>query len=52
MINEFITSSPTETYNKANNFSTSLSVGDIVALCGDLGCGKTLFAQVLLLVLG
>ena len=45
MINEFITYSPAETYNKANNFSTSLSAGDIVALSGDLGCGKTLFTQ-------
>lgn len=45
MVHTFITSSPEETFREASRFSISLSAGDVVALSGELGSGKTLFTQ-------
>jgi len=42
---EFISSSPEETFQIAKNFSERLKPGDIVALCGNLGTGKTIFVK-------
>lgn len=44
-IKEFISSSPEETFQIAKNFSERLKPGDIVALCGNLGTGKTIFVK-------
>ena len=42
---EIITSSSVETKDFAKNLAKETSVGTIVALIGDLGSGKTTFAQ-------
>ena len=42
---EFISHSPQETINFAKKYATELKGGDIVLLCGNLGAGKTHFAQ-------
>ncbi len=39
------TSSPEETYEFAKDFAKELSPGEILCMYGDLGAGKTLFAQ-------
>lgn len=45
MIGEFITHSDEETIEMGKNFSFQLTSGDIVALYGDLGSGKTRFVK-------
>ncbi len=42
---EYISNSPEETFNIARNFSNELQEGDIVALIGNLGTGKTVFVK-------
>lgn len=42
---EFISNSPEETFIIARNFSNELQEGDIVALIGNLGSGKTIFVK-------
>jgi len=42
---EIITKSPTETKTAGQKLSASLKPGDIVALSGGLGAGKTTFVQ-------
>ncbi len=39
------TSSPEETFEFAKSFADNLSPGEILCMYGDLGAGKTLFAQ-------
>ncbi|MBI2339735.1 MAG: tRNA (adenosine(37)-N6)-threonylcarbamoyltransferase complex ATPase subunit type 1 TsaE, partial [Deltaproteobacteria bacterium] len=41
----FLSKSPTETEKFAADFSKKLKKGDVVALCGDLGSGKTTFVR-------
>lgn len=45
MVKEFISKSKEQTLEIAKEFATSLSVGDIVLLNGDLGAGKTVFVK-------
>lgn len=45
MMEEFITKSSEETQKFAENMGKSLTIGDCVALHGDLGSGKTTFTQ-------
>ena len=49
---EFETSSPEETQRLACALGERLDGGDLIALCGDLGSGKTTFTKGLLLGLG
>ena len=42
---EQITTSPEETRNLARDFASDLNSGDVLALSGDLGSGKTTFVQ-------
>lgn len=49
---EIKTSSPQETLKAAAKFAKSLGAGDIVALYGDLGAGKTVFVKGLVKGLG
>ena len=42
---EFVSDSPEETYQIAKDFSSELKPGDIVALNGHLGTGKTIFVK-------
>ncbi len=42
---EFLSNSPEETFQIAKNFSKELKPGDIVALNGNLGTGKTIFVK-------
>lgn len=46
------TKSPDETFELARNFAKKLKVGDILALVGELGAGKTCFVQGLTAGLG
>ena len=39
------TSSPDETFDFAKEFAKTLNPGEIICMYGDLGAGKTLFAQ-------
>lgn len=41
----FISNSPEETFETAKDFSKELNKGDIVALIGHLGSGKTIFVK-------
>lgn len=41
----FVTRSPAETFALGQSFATSLVPGDVVALVGNLGSGKTQFAS-------
>jgi tRNA threonylcarbamoyladenosine biosynthesis protein TsaE len=43
--NKIISSSELETRNAASNFAEKLQPGDVVALTGPLGSGKTCFAR-------
>ena len=45
MIEEFISKSTDDTLKIAKQFATSIDVGDIVLLNGDLGAGKTVFVK-------
>ncbi|MEK9129875.1 MAG: tRNA (adenosine(37)-N6)-threonylcarbamoyltransferase complex ATPase subunit type 1 TsaE [Patescibacteria group bacterium] len=49
---KFITKSPEETYRVAQKLIEKLNPGDILALKGNLGSGKTCFAQGLAMALG
>lgn len=49
---EFVTHSPEETENIGRAAAQRLQSGDIVALSGDLGAGKTVFARGILRGLG
>ena len=40
-----ISRSPQETFDCARRFAESLRRGDVLALCGDLGAGKTQFVK-------
>ncbi|MDP8258040.1 MAG: tRNA (adenosine(37)-N6)-threonylcarbamoyltransferase complex ATPase subunit type 1 TsaE [Candidatus Aadella gelida] len=42
---EIITNSPEETVELGNEIAKKLAKGDLVALCGDLGAGKTMFVK-------
>ncbi|MFC1692264.1 tRNA (adenosine(37)-N6)-threonylcarbamoyltransferase complex ATPase subunit type 1 TsaE [Candidatus Latescibacterota bacterium] len=42
---EYITKDEAETIKVADNFATSLKKGSVVALIGELGSGKTVFAK-------
>lgn len=42
---KFISKSPEETFEIAKKFSSELKQGDIVALIGSLGSGKTIFVK-------
>lgn len=45
MVNQKITKSSAETKRLAENFAKKLKGGEIIALFGDLGSGKTTFTQ-------
>jgi len=45
MVGTYITKSPDQTKELASKFAKSISQGDIIALIGDLGTGKTAFTQ-------
>jgi tRNA threonylcarbamoyladenosine biosynthesis protein TsaE len=47
-----ISNSPQETIQAGCQLSESLRSGDVIALCGDLGAGKTHFTKGILLGLG
>ncbi len=49
---EVKTTSPSQTAKIANSFAKKLKGGDVVALYGDLGAGKTVFVQGLARSLG
>ncbi len=42
---KFTTTSPEETYQLGQQFAQNLCPGAVVALVGDLGCGKTAFVK-------
>ena len=44
-MNTFISQNEQDTIDFAKNFATSLKVGDIIVLSGELGSGKTKFVQ-------
>ena len=52
MIGKFLTRSEDETIELGKRFSTILEPGDVVALFGDLGSGKTKFVQGVCIGLG
>ncbi|MBR4318768.1 MAG: tRNA (adenosine(37)-N6)-threonylcarbamoyltransferase complex ATPase subunit type 1 TsaE, partial [Oscillospiraceae bacterium] len=52
MKKEFITHSPEETIQLAEQFGKLLKAGDVLAYLGDLGAGKTTFTRGLALGLG
>ena len=52
MSQEFISNSPRDTKKFAKDFAKNLQSGDILALYGDLGAGKTTFIQGLVASLG
>lgn len=45
---EILSKSPQETENAAQNLASELKNGDVLALHGDLGAGKTLFTRALI----
>jgi tRNA threonylcarbamoyladenosine biosynthesis protein TsaE len=45
MDKEFTTQSPEETIRKGNEFAQELKAGDVIALKGELGAGKTHFVK-------
>jgi len=42
---EYISNSAEDTFRWASSLSVGAKPGDIVCLCGDLGCGKTVLAK-------
>ena len=42
---EFATSSTEETFNEGKKFASQLSGGEVIALVGELGAGKTVFTK-------
>lgn len=49
---EYLSKSPQQTRQIARQFALSLKNGDVVALVGDLGAGKTYFTREILKTLG
>jgi len=49
---KFLSHNETETIAIANDFAASLKAGDVVALSGELGAGKSLFCRALMRALG
>lgn len=49
---QYITTSPTETQNLGERIGGKLSSGSVIALMGELGCGKTCFTKGLCAGLG
>jgi len=49
---KFITRSEKETFNLGKNFAAKLNGGEVLALSGNLGAGKTIFAKGLAAGLG
>ncbi len=49
---KYIVNSVAETHKLAQKFATSLKIGDVVLLHGDLGAGKTTFTQGVFSALG
>lgn len=45
MLGKFHSNHETETFNLGKDFSKSLAGGDVVALIGELGSGKTIFVK-------
>ncbi len=52
MPKKFITHSPEETQQVAADFAKMLKGGEVIALLGDIGAGKTTFTQGLVAALG
>ena len=48
----FLSNSPKNTFNFSKQLGERLAAGSIIALIGELGCGKTLFTRVLCVGLG
>lgn len=44
-MNTYITNTESETVELGKNFAENLKIGDVIALTGDLGCGKTAFVK-------
>lgn len=42
---KYTTENENQTFDVAYNFAAGLKAGDVVALCGDLGAGKTAFVK-------
>ncbi len=42
---EIVTLSPEETFNEGKNFASRLNGGEVIALVGELGAGKTVFTK-------
>lgn len=42
---QYVSSSPEETFNLAGEFAKKIKPGDIIALDGELGAGKTIFVK-------
>jgi tRNA threonylcarbamoyladenosine biosynthesis protein TsaE len=49
---DFISSSPETTFNLGQRLGKKLKAGSIIALIGELGCGKTLFTKGICVGLG
>ena len=49
---EFVTNNIKETNKVANDLATSLESGQLIALSGNLGAGKTVFVKALAVGLG
>ena len=45
MLKEYISDSADETFDIGKTFSGCLKCGDVIALSGDLGAGKTVFVK-------
>jgi len=52
MLGYYVTKSPDETKELASQFAKDISQGDVIALIGDLGTGKTAFTQGLAKAIG
>ncbi len=50
--NVFLSSSPASTHRFGKRIGNKLKAGDIIALIGELGCGKTLFTKGICVGLG
>jgi len=49
---KYLSHNETDTIDVANDFAASLRAGDVVALSGELGAGKSLFCRALMRALG
>ena len=52
MLGSYVTKSPDETKELASQFAKDISQGDVIALIGDLGTGKTAFGPGLAKAIG